>query len=206
MSGKLYRFDRFTMDLDEAVGIAEPHARTAIALDPENADARARLAVVHYLSGNPRGAIYEAEQGLLIDPNCPEAHALRGVGFLGLGQQAEARRSLQRCVALDPRSPTLAVRISQIAEAYYMERDYENAILTAQELLSQFPSSPTAYRCLAAGLAQVGRLEQARAALTMLIANYPSAVETLVRRHHPGRRIEDREHFMEGLRKAGWVE
>lgn len=195
-----------SMPIDEALLCAEPNARRAIALDSDSADARARLAVVLYLKGDAIGALSEAEQALLIDRYCAEAHALRGVGLLGLGRPAEGRDSLNRCIELSPRSPTIAVRLSQIAEAYYFERDYVNAILTAQHIIRRFPKNPQAYRWLAASLAQAGRLIESRAAFETLIATSPAAVDILVRNPHRGRRIEDHEHLLEGLRKSGWME
>ena len=195
-----------SIPLDKAVRHAEPHARRAISLDSENADARARLAVVLWLKGDARGVLFEAEEALLIDPDCPEAHGLKGVGLVGLGRPAEGRESLRQCIQLSPRSAMVAVRLSQIAEAYYFERDYENAILTAQQVIRQYPKSPQAYRWLAAALAQVGRQAAARTALQQLIDANPASVDTMVRNPHPGRRPEDHQHMLEGLRKAGWQE
>ncbi|MEQ1715429.1 MAG: adenylate/guanylate cyclase domain-containing protein [Hyphomicrobium sp.] len=195
-----------SMELTTAVHHAEPHARRAILLDNEDADARARLAIVLWLKGDAMGAVLEAEQALLIDPYCPEAHGLRGVGLVGLGRPVEGRESLMRCIEISPKSAMAPVRLSQIAEAYYIERDYENAILTAQRVIRQNPNSPQAYRWLAAGLAQVGRQSEASAAWRELVDANPASLDIMVRRRLPGRRPEDHQHMLEGLRKAGWQE
>jgi adenylate cyclase len=200
MAGSLFG----TMPLEEAVQQAEPHARRAISLDGENPDARARLALVLWLKGDARGGVLEAEQALLIDPHCPEAHGIKGVSLISLGRPAEGRESLKQCIELGPRSVTVPIRTGQIAESYYIERDYERVIQIAQQVIRRYPNNPQSYRWLAAALGQVGRLDEAKAALQTLIKTNPASLDIMIRKPLPSRRSEDREHMLEGLRKAGW--
>ena len=151
---------------------AEPRARLAVSLDGASADARARLALVLHMKGDNKSAILEAEQALLVDPHCPEAHGVRGIALVFSGKPSEGREALRQCIQLSPRSPTLPVRLSQIAAAYYFEGDYESAILTAQQVLRIFPKNLHSYRWLAAALGQVGREAEAKDALRELTADY----------------------------------
>jgi Flp pilus assembly protein TadD len=75
----------------------------------------------------------------------------------------------------------VAVWLLQIAETYYFERDFKNAILTAQQVIRQYPQSPQAYRWLAAALAQVGRQAEARTAWQEFVEANPASLDTMVR-------------------------
>ena len=87
-----------------------------------------------------------------------------------------------------------------------MERDYESAALTAQQVIRQFPKNPQAHRWLAAALGQAGRLNDARAAWQALIDTNPTSLIIMVRERFPPRQLADHLHMLEGLRKAGWQE
>jgi adenylate cyclase len=67
-----------------------------------------------------------------------------------------------------------------------------------------FPDYPTAYRWLAPALGQLGRTEEAKAALVKAMA--PLAFDLHVRNRVPWMRPDDHAHMLEGLRKAGWRE
>ena len=68
------------------------------------------------------------------------------------------------------------------------------------------PDFPSTYRWVAAALGQLGRLEDAKAALEKAIAVAPVSFDAFVRRRVPWHRPEDHAHMLEGLRKAGWRE
>jgi adenylate cyclase len=94
--------------------------------------------------------------------------------------------------------------LSQIVIARYFLREYEGAIEAAKEALRSHPAHPWSYRWLAAALGQAGRLDEAKQALQQAIAFAPKQFDMFVRQRAPWFRIEDYEHMMEGLRKAGW--
>ena len=60
------------------------------------------------------------------------------------------------------------------------------------------------FRCPAAALGQVGRIEEAKEALEKAIAIMPASFEMYVRQRVPWMRPEDYAHMLDGLRKAGW--
>jgi adenylate cyclase len=100
----------------------------------------------------------------------------------------------------------LPIRLSQIAGSYYFERDYENAVLTAQEVVRISPTSPLPYRWLAASFGQMGRNAEAAAALQTLAEIGSGLVDDQIRQRPLHWRPVDYEHLLEGLRKAGWQE
>jgi adenylate cyclase len=91
------------------------------------------------------------------------------------------------------------------AISYYFDHDYESCIAAARRVVSAYPGfTMTSYRFMAAALGQLGRIEEARAALEKAIAMSPRMLDVVVRNRLPFFRPEDHEHMVEGLRKAGW--
>ena len=194
----------YSMDYADACSWAEQFARKAIALDENDADARAWLGWALFVSGDREGAIQEAEYALSINANCAEAFAVKGGALIYSGRREEGREAIRQFLALSPRDPTRPNRLAMIAASHYFDRNYESAVGTARQVIRQYPKSPQAYRWLAASLGQLERNEEARAALDTLLSLAPSFLERFVARRLAMLRIDDYEHALEGLRKAGW--
>jgi adenylate cyclase len=71
-------------------------------------------------------------------------------------------------------------------------------------VIRAFPEWPQSYRFRAAALGQLGRTEEAKAALEEAIAIAPAAFDVYVRGRPPWYGLEDHDHLLQGLRKAGW--
>jgi adenylate cyclase len=191
-----------TRDLAEAQSSAEALARQAIALDPADAQAHAFLAITLMQGGDHEGARAEAERALAINPNLARAHGSLGATLIFSGRPLEGLAALRTCIRLDPRDPELVIRWLQVAQAHYFSHEYEAAAEAATRAVRTFPEYPTAYRWLAPALGQLGRTEEAQAALAKAMA--PLAFDLHVRNRVPWMRPEDHAHMLEGLRKAGW--
>jgi len=66
------------------------------------------------------------------------------------------------------------------------------------------PNNPLPYRWLAASLGQLGRADEAQAALHKAVAVAPRTFDFYVHTRPPWMRPEDHAHLLDGLRKAGW--
>jgi adenylate cyclase len=183
---------------------AEGLARRAVALDAGDAEARAILSNSLRLRGDYGGALAEAERALVIAPNLARAHGAKGIALIFSGRAGDGLASLDTCIRLDPRDPTLAARMNQKTLGFYFCREYWSAIEMAQETIRFYPEHPLIYRWLAAALGQLGRVVEAKAALEKAIAIAPTSFEMYVRAPPPWYRLEDHAHMLEGLRKAGW--
>jgi adenylate cyclase len=88
--------------------------------------------------------------------------------------------------------------------SYYIECDYDIAVAEATRLAADHPSSPYPLGLLAAALGQLGRSDEARAALDKAIATAPDVFHLYVKQRvlMMGQAVCD--HLTEGLRKAGW--
>jgi len=192
-----------------ALSAQEAAARRAVALDGGDAEARSRLAIALNSRGDYQGAQAEAERALAISPNLADAHGALGVVLTYSGRPKEGLATLKTCIRLDPRAPSLVLRLGQIAVALYFCREYAAAVEAARQAIRSFPDRPRYYPILAAALGQMGRTAEAKDALEKAIAIAPAGFDSWVRGYvlerHPGLRPEDHAHMLEGLGKAGWV-
>jgi adenylate cyclase len=191
--------------LQEGVPLAEAEARTALGLDPESALAHAVLAWVFGFQGDRVSALEEAEAAIALNPNDPQGHMIKGRILVFSGQHAEARASLATALRLDPRGPTASGVMMHRLIGSYFERDYVASEAMARRTIRTYPQLPRPHPWLAATLGQLGRADEARAALDTAIAASPSYFGFITRSRPPYyHRVEDHEHLLDGLRKAGW--
>jgi adenylate cyclase len=192
------------MPLSEALDEALPMAQRAISLDPVGAAGYISASLCRHFRGDYDGALAAARQALAISPNYPLGYHLLGVALNFSGRPREALEAIRKAIRLDPHDPLQSVQLTQVAIAHYFLRDNEAAIEAVKEVLRSYPDHPWAYRWLAAALGQAGRLDEAKEALQHAIAISPKSFDMFVRQRAPWMRVEDYEHMLEGLRKAGW--
>jgi adenylate cyclase len=156
--------------------------------------------------GDHKGALAESERALAMSQNQTIAHETLGIALIYSGRAKEGLVALQRYLRLDPRDPTLALGLLQIAIGHYFCHEYETALDAAERAIRLYPDFPLTYRWLAATLGQLGRTDEARRALEKAIAVAPTSFDFYVRGRAPWFRLEDHAHMLDGLRKAGWRE
>src|SRR5271165_4712451 len=195
-----------TRGLPETLSSFEALARRAVALDGSDAEAPSRLAIALNSRGDHQGAQAEAERALVISPNLADAHGVLGVVLTFSGRPKEGLAALETCIRLDPRAPTLAIRLNQMALGLYYSREYAAAVEVAKRAIRSYPDFPLPYRWLAAALGQLGRIGEAKEALEKAITVVPGSFDMYVRERVPWMRPEDHAHMLEGLRKAGMPE
>jgi TolB-like protein/Flp pilus assembly protein TadD len=193
------------MTIAEGCALSEPLVRKAIALDQDDTEVRARLALAALLKGDLEDAVAEAEQVLSVNESCAGALGVKGAALVYSGNREEGRKALQHYLRLSPRDPARPIRLSQVATSLYLDGNYREAAITARQVVRQYPSHPIAYRWLAASLGQLDRAEEAREALETLQTISPSSFEMYVRQRPKYCSIEYAP-MLEGLRKAGWRE
>ena len=179
-------------------------ARHALDLDPNDANALAVRALAVGNLGDFAACADYAERALAIDRSCVLAYRAKGWRRIFTGRPVEGRETILYGIRLDPRMESNPSVRSIIAMSYYFERDYETAVAEAARLIADRPGHPWAYRWLAAALGQLGRVDEARAALDKAIGAAPDSFRLFVEQRMPwmGQAIFD--HMLEGLRKAGW--
>jgi len=193
-----------TSSLPDARSSMEALARRAVALDGSDAEARSWLGQTLFMFGDHKGALAESERALAMSQNLTIAHETLGIASIYSGRTKEGLAALQRYLRLDPRDPTLALGLLQLAVGHYFCREYETALEAAERVIRSYPDFPLSYRWLAATLGQLGRTDEARGALEKAIAVAPTSFDFYVRGRAPWFRPEDHAHMLEGLRKTGW--
>ncbi len=125
-----------------------------------------------------------------------------------MGRPEEAIAHLEKTLRLDPRNPQKALWLAWMSWAHYGAGRYEEAVDWAKQSVRLNPDAFIAYRALAASNGQLGRIDEARAALAELLRIDPDL--TLEQRKQ---RFADLgfdpdviEHQNDGLRKAGLPE
>ncbi len=182
----------------------EALARRAVALDGGDAEAHARLALAMVARGDHAGACAQAERALALCPNLAAAHGALGVALAYSGRPRDGLAALEKCIRLDPRSPSLVNRLTQLALAHYFCGDYDAALEAAQRAIRSFPDFPSPYRWAAAALGALGRTAEAKDALQKAIAVSPAEFDFQVCERPPWFRPQEHAHMIDGLRKAGW--
>ncbi len=189
--------------LEESVRLAEAEARIALDLDPQSSLAHAALAWVWDHQGNAEAALEEADIAIDLNTNDPQGHLIKGHVLVMSGRIAEAQESLAMALRLDPRGPTAPAVMHNRAEGYYLARDYHAAEAATRQSISKYPDHPRAYVWRAAVLGQLGH-HDAPAALERALSVAPGYLRYKTDQRSPYMRPEDHDHFLEGLRKAGW--
>ena len=95
----------YKREFTEAAALAEPFARKAVVLDPDDAEGYAVLALISAARGDLAGELARADQALALNPNCALAYRVKGVCLVCLGQQAEGTQTLLTSLRLSPRDP-----------------------------------------------------------------------------------------------------
>ena len=107
---------------------------------------------------------------------------------------------------IDPRSALDVIPQSHIVErTYYMERDYESAVVSARRLVADRPGPSLALSMAGRRTwpTRPDRLKPARCSTGRSLSHRMCSI-CFVRQRVPWMRQVDYDHMLEGLRKAGW--
>jgi adenylate cyclase len=187
---------------DEGLRLAGEHARKAVEIDSNDPEGQAVLAWWRGTVGQGEQALHGLAATLAQSPNSAWAIGVNGVVLVMLGRRSEGRAALFAAKRLNPRDPSTGLFPGWITMSYYYEGDYARAVTMANTVIERYPNFTNIYRWLAAALGQLGRYDEARAALEHAITS--NSFEYHVRSRPAWFLPEDHEHMLCGLRKAGW--
>ena len=196
------------MDDDRAqrLAAAETAATRILSLAPNHAFAHFVLGYVQIYTNRVTQGIAEAERALALDRNLAIAHAFIGVGktFAGCAEENEAH--VKEALRLSPRDSNAFHWMASVAAAKLNLGADAEAAQWARRSIEANRNFPLAHFWLAAALAQLGRLDEARQAIQPGLALAPGFTITRyragVQTDHPTY-LAQREHIIEGMRKAG---
>jgi tetratricopeptide (TPR) repeat protein len=139
--------------------IAKDMALRALSLDSSLAEAHASLAHVTLIYDRDGArAEKEFQRAIELNPAYATAHQWYALYLNAVGRTADALEQLNQSKRLDPVSPAIH---TALAEAYYFDRQYENAMQEAQKALEIDPSFTLGYLNMGRALEQLGRYDEA---------------------------------------------
>jgi len=190
-------------DVKTAAPTAERAALAAITADSEDAWAHNALGSVYFSTRRLDEALAEFELALQLNPNFSLAQGYYGLALSYSGRWQDAYEATQRAIRLSPRDPSSAIYYGVAAYAQFVGRNYEEAIALAREAIRQRGDLSGAYRVLTVAASMTGQTEVAKAALLELRRTQPNISLDWISTQLPWNLDADREHYLEGFRRAG---
>jgi TolB-like protein/predicted Zn-dependent protease len=185
---------------------AEAAATKALSLAPNHPLAHFFLGAVQTFTNRAAQGITKYERALALDRNLAQAHANIGIAKLFLGRDGETQAHVEQALRLSPRDTLVYVWSLFIGQAKLWQRADAEAIVWLRRSLEANQNYPVGHFYLAAVLAHVGELDEARAAALAGLALNPSFSIRRYRTNIPSNNpvyLAGRERVYEGLRMAG---
>lgn len=186
---------------EENRSVALELARKAVALDPNDAGCRWVLAYLLAYERSFAEADAEFEKAIALDPNEADTWAaLSDIAVLA-GRTDEGLQHIGKAFRLNP-FPASWYYLT-LGQAQYADGNYDAVVETLRREETYRTSSR---RFLAAGLAQLGRLDEARAEVALFLVANPQFTISHWAETEPFRDAATLAHFVDGYRKAGFPE
>jgi TolB-like protein len=190
-------------DLAMVAPIAERAALAAILIDSEDPWAHLALGGVYLFARRFDDCLAEFELALRLNPNFSLAQGYHGLALCYCGRWEEGDVAAHRALRLSPRDPFSAIYCGIAAYAQFVGGNYDEAIRLAREGIRQRGDFVGAHRVLTAAAGMAGQGDLAKVALQELCRAQPNICLAWIERQMPMKREADREHYLEGFRRAG---
>jgi TolB-like protein len=177
-------------------------AHRAVHLDDSDPWAHFSLGFLALTNRRTEEATRYFEAALDLNPNFAAALDFHAYALAFDGRSEEAIRRSEQALRMSPRDPFNTYVFGGIAAAHYVAHRYEDAIKWIREAMRLRSGIPGLHRMLCASLAQAGHIEEAKAAMKVLLQLQPDISITWIRQSVPYA-PNPMEHFVEGMRKAG---
>jgi tetratricopeptide (TPR) repeat protein len=159
---------------DENHKAAVHHAQVAIAHGQDDALALALAGFSIGIEGHDRAAAFAAfEAALAVSPSSALAYILGSVTLALAGEAERAVEWGERGLRLSPLDPWRSSAHFAFSLAKFHRGQYEEAAADARKSIQSSPSFSIPYVSLAASLAKLGRLQEAKAAATRALELQP---------------------------------
>jgi TolB-like protein/Tfp pilus assembly protein PilF len=195
-----------TDDRAARLAAAEAALTKALSLAPEHALAHLYLGYVQIVANRASQGIAECERALALDRNLSEAHAVTGLAKVFIGRAEETESHVQEALRFSPRDTYAYAWMMYVGLAKLYLGSDEEAVARLRRAIEINRNYPLSHFVLAAALANLGRLEEARAATQAGLALDHTFT---VRRFRAGAASDNatylaqRERIYQGMRKAG---
>jgi adenylate cyclase len=178
-------------------------AQRAVRLDARYPSAHFALGLVCMWMHRSDLAMSSFQEAINLNPSYAAAHVLLGQMHLYRGHPEKAIALAEKGIRLSPKDPRLFIWLPALSGAYYQRGDYAQSVEAGRRSWMLNRNWPAGLRYVVAGLAKLGRIEEARVALQELKLLNPNLafVESNLRRLFDDEASV--EHILDGLRTAG---
>jgi adenylate cyclase len=176
-------------------------ARRGVMVNPASHSNHLALGQVCISKGLHEEALEALETAIALNPNDADGYVFLAEALSYAGRPDEAIDLIGKAQRLNPGVPRWYTW--ELGTAFYVARRYEDAVAA---LRKGRPLVAMAYRWLAVAYAQLGREQEAKAAAEEYLRRTPDFSLTRHLELMPFQHAEDRDHYAEGLRKAGLPE
>jgi len=193
-------------DRIERLAAAEAAGKKALSLAPNHPLAHSITGHVQIFTNRAAQGIAECERALALDRNLASAHAGVGIAKFFLGRGGETEAHMEQALRLSPRDTLIYIWSLFIGLAKFWQGADAEAIVWLRRSIEANRNHPGAHFNLAAALALVGELDEARATVQAGLTLNPSFSIRRYRTNSPSSHpmyLPGRERVIEGMRSAG---
>ena len=200
--------DYFVTDRNATFAAAEAKLTKALSAVPDHARGHLWLGFVEMLTKRAAEGIAECEHALELDRNLAGAHACIGFGKIHIGRAEESEAHIIEALRLSPRDTRACTWMNLVGMAKNQVGNWEQAVAWCRRAIEVNRNYSAVYFNLAAALAQLGRIDEARTAAKAGLALNPAYTISHARAGRTARSddhtyLAQREKIYDGLRKAG---
>jgi adenylate cyclase len=188
----------------EVQGTAREEAQIAVSLDDNDATAHAVLAHMMMWGSEWEAAIAEARTAAALNPNSAFVVSMLGCVLGFGGHRKEALERLQQAMRASPHDPLIWLWLLWRGVLQFLSRDFVAALQTLRQVVRLRPSYGPPYEYIAASLAYLGQLNEAREALERVPPQSAGQLQRFQQRP-PWMLPEDYALRVEGVRLATGV-
>jgi tetratricopeptide (TPR) repeat protein len=177
-----------------------------LSLAPDHAPAHLGLGNIQVVTNRATQGIAECERALALNRNQADAHSTIGLAKFLTGHAEETERHIQEALRISPRDTWAHVWIALVGSAKLRLCRDEEAVAWLRRATETNRNYPLAHLWLAAALAHLGRLSEARSAAQAGLALNPTFTIARVRAAPLSDNpiyLAQRERIYDGMRKAG---
>jgi len=186
----------------DEIAFAFETARRAIELDPRDPVAHAALSSIYLMVGDPQNAVDAARRAVELNPSMPVAWVWLGWAQVLAGNPEACIVATERAQRLDPHFPTIWIYDS-LALAHWEAGNYEASLTAGRRLVATHPTYLTGHLYVAMSEVSLGRIDEARAAITEGLRVRPDLSIELMQNYLAVSRPEIDERRNAALRTAG---
>ncbi|MBI3757665.1 MAG: tetratricopeptide repeat protein [Deltaproteobacteria bacterium] len=162
------------------------------------------LGFVHLWQKQYDQALMEVERAVALGPNDPGSHMVMATVLMYIGRPEEAIKAVEKARSFKSRYPLpYAFSLTQLGEAYFLTRRYEEAIVALKQVLDRNPHHLPAHLTLAAVYSELGREAEAQAEAAEVLRINPKFSLEVHKERTPIKDPAMLERHIAALRKAG---